>query len=373
MENVYQFVDYDYIGNEWELNKKGLANCQLQEANSKISNINSVGDFLKSYYSDQWINGFVMSYPHGVVIRQGETGGYYRGENKKYSKSLPTYFRKLESLDTKEDKDVYTYVSKMRIQEFKRLIDRTNIVNQWKNLGLDILYEPLAQHYGLDTTWLDITSDFRVALFFATCTYDYTKQKWRPLNKTEIETNKYGVIFSQTDYMTMIANQPYKNGIPQNIILPIGYQPFMRCHVQHGYGVKMDKPFPLQEDKNFKKLFFKHSEELSNSVFHQLNEGKSIYPNEGLNIFSDVIENIKTANCFNRDSFNIVFEEVHIFDTKEKAIEVLNKHEFSIDDENNIDYGATEERISKLNEIYKNFSIEKDYGITLSTRLCYRK
>lgn len=54
--------------------------------------------------------------------------------------------------------------------------------------------------------------------------------------------------------------------ILNNMILPIGYQPFMRCHSQYAYGIHMKNPFPLQEDYTFEKLHFKHSVELSKSV-----------------------------------------------------------------------------------------------------------
>ena len=44
------------------------------------------------------------------------------------------------------------------------------IFNHVKNWNYcDVIYEVLAQHYGLETGWLDITNDFKIALFFAVC------------------------------------------------------------------------------------------------------------------------------------------------------------------------------------------------------------
>ena len=63
---------------------------------------------------------------------------------------------------------------------------------------LDLMPEPLAQHYGLDTPMLDFTDDFDIALFFATCCYDASRRQWRPLNESDFSRDlqsKYGVIF----------------------------------------------------------------------------------------------------------------------------------------------------------------------------------
>lgn len=61
-----------------------------------------------------------------------------------------------------------------------------------------------------------------------------------------------------------------------------------------------ENPFPLQEDYTFEKLHFKHSVELSKSVFEMMDGGKKIYPQEGLDEFADNIEAIKSATTFQR-------------------------------------------------------------------------
>ena len=47
-------------------------------------------------------------------------------------------------------------VANMRIAEFAALLRKFEHVRQW-NVS-DIQYEALAQHYGLETDWLDITT-----------------------------------------------------------------------------------------------------------------------------------------------------------------------------------------------------------------------
>ena len=85
-------------------------------------------------------------------------------------------------------------LTRKRAAEFSFFLHKFQHVQNWKDS--DVLYEPLAQHYGLETGWLDITSDFNTALFFATCYWD--GKQWLPLSKKQTErdeNHKYGMIF----------------------------------------------------------------------------------------------------------------------------------------------------------------------------------
>ena len=120
-----------------------------------------------------------MRYPYGHVIRQGERGHYYRGETQIYDKSGTTLSRGLEKY-MDEDKLLYRLVAYMRIAEFEHFIRMFYRTSCWDEDGLTVLTEPLAQHYGLQTDWLDITNDFNTALFFATCYWNRVEKKWYP-------------------------------------------------------------------------------------------------------------------------------------------------------------------------------------------------
>lgn len=199
----------------------------------------------------------------------------------------------------------------MRIYEFSCLLNKFQHVQNWDYC--DVLFEALAQHYGLETSWLDITSDFKIALFFACC--HFQEGKWKPLTReqTEVDENhQYGMIFHMPSYIMTLRwyselkkfatatnkvieykpdGNPYKyeslkypnfTGLPQNLIYPLGFQPFMRCHMQNGYGIYMRDEQPLQSDNDFEKLRFIHSEELSNWIFEEMKGGELVYPHEGL-------------------------------------------------------------------------------------------
>ena len=160
--------------------------------NEKISDFH-MAFFKEVLYRDTKTAGFMMEYPHGIVISQGERNSYFRGENQVYSKSQPSLYRALEKFSSSTDKEIYRFIANMRIAEFGIMLCRLGIVQFWlQNYG-SVLFEPLAQHYGLETEWLDITSDFDVALFFATCKWQ--DGKWQPLDEDDIRKNPNGVIF----------------------------------------------------------------------------------------------------------------------------------------------------------------------------------
>lgn len=332
-------------------------------------------------YRDAKTSGFMMQYPYGVVISQGERNSYYRGENQIYPKSQSSLYRSLEKISSEKDKQLYRLVADMRIAEFGIFLCRLEIVQFWSQNYGTVLFESLAQHYGLETEWLDITNDFDVALFFATCYWDNSKKKWYPLTKEQTERSyetQYGVIFHmpqwQVSALRMMEVSTIDNGEKclQNTILPIGFQPFMRCHSQYAYGIRMDRPFPLQDDVYFEKLHFRHSEKLSNEVYEMMDGGKKIYPQEGLDDFRDVIETIRRTTSFSDEAFQYALEKNSYFSEVDKCkMELENNTIFSepiIITGNTHPIKISRQRIRKLNRKHEGFSIQKAYGIQLSTR-----
>lgn len=316
-----------------------------------------------------------MKYQHGVVISQGERNSYYRGENQIFSKSQPSLFRSLEKFTTHEDQELYRFIANMRIAEFRIFLCRLGIVQFWLNNYGSVLFEALAQHYGLETEWLDITSDFDVALFFATCKWQ--DGKWHPLDEEDIREHPTGVIFHipqwQAEYSRHCTLKASGIENEVNAILPIGYQPFMRCHSQYAYGIHMDVPFPLQEDNKFEKLHFHHSVELSQKVFDMMDKGKKIYPQEGLDEFIDTIEDIKYATRFSKEAFEYVLKEKNATGlSRNEIIEQLKMRQIlgvpvEITGEQH-PFKATRAQIRRLNKKYVGFSIQKKYGIQLHYR-----
>lgn len=408
LDNKVHEITYDQLRKLYEDNEReaketlDMTRSSYCGENFYTENGNLHLELIKEYLErDPRTSGMRMYYPHGVVIEQGARKNYYRGENQLFPESIPTLLRNIKKFNSTKEKELYRLVADMRIAEFSFFLNKFQHVKNWKNS--DILYEPLAQHYGLETSWLDITSDFNVALFFATCYWN--DGEWKPLTKkqTEIDDNhKYGMIYHMPSYcmpsrwleslskfftfdeenvfVTPDGDEYYQNllfpkyiGDIPNLIYPIGFQPFMRCHMQNGYGIYMRTPKPLQNDLGFEKLIFRHNEKLSQKVFDMMQRGKKIYPHEGLNKAKFVVEQIKNATSFSEEAFMYALYRNHYFKIDEckkvknelakfsingNKILICDKHPWKI----------SSGRRKNIDEFYSNFSIEDTYNIKIFDR-----
>lgn len=391
LDNSVHDISIDDIKKLFKENQKELALSKriTQEAYDGKTAFSFTKDavlatFIQKGIREPRTDGIRIKYPYGTIIQQAETGHYYRGENKIHKESTPTLCRRLNDFPSENKKRLYRFVADMRIGEFKSLLNKFNYVQNWNYC--DILYDILAQHYGLETDWLDITSDFRTALFFATCFWDNNEKKWRPLTKERTETDeyhKYGIIFhipknrmlfreGMACQLFMKGEKFYSEASPNDVIYPIGFQPFMRCHMQYGYAMYMRKPHPLQNDQGFEKLRFRHDEELSKWVYEKMQGGKLIYPHEGLNEVGFIIDKIKELTVFSSDAFKYALERNNIADS-EIPIYLKKLEKFCIDNNSDKNIRITDNSIWKLSSgrrqkvdnHYKDFSIEKYYNINM--------
>lgn len=333
-------------------------------------------DWMMDILKDSQREGCIMNYPYGTVVRQAERSHYYRGEKQIYTKSVSTLHRSLavKDFDTDIKRQLYKLIADMRVHQFGSLLFNFSHVQNWQNDYGDVLIEPIAQHYGFETRWLDITNDFLTAMFFATC-YD-NNGKWKPLTDEQIKENPYGIIFHIPAWSVNLKQMAeiFPNNAPNNAIWPIGFQPFMRCHMQHGYGINMIKEFPLQEDVQFEKLKFKHSKHLSEKIFEMTNEGKTIIPNEGIDAISDIIAQIRSTSIFSEEDFEYAFNKDEHFTDRNRCRELLQRSNIlgqKLKIIKNYKTEITRDQIQLIDAIYKDFDITKHYGVQPGMRLVY--
>jgi hypothetical protein len=159
----------------------------------------------------------------------------------------------------------------------------------------------------------------------------------------------------------------------QSVIYPLGFQPFMRCHMQSGYGMYMREPAPLQQNNEFEKLKFKQSIKLSQKVFEMMNGGKKVYPHEGLGQAQFIIDVIKNLTMFSVEAFNYALYRSHYYKIAEREQCLKDLLEFTIDGENikivnNHPWKISSGRRKRIDEQYSNFSLEESYGIRIIER-----
>ena len=147
----------------------------------------------------------------------------------------------------------------------------------------------------------------------------------------------------------------------------------MRCHMQEGYGIYMRKSLPLQSDIGFEKLRFRHNEKLSASVFEMMHEGKLIYPHEGLNCLSFIIDEIANLTEFSEQAFTEALRKSQFYCLKDadhvrKRLEkfVVSGQKITIANDHKWFLSSSLKR--KIDRIYRNFSLEESYRIRVSER-----
>lgn len=259
----------------------------------------------------------------------------------------------------------------MRVDECCSSFDRFDAVSHWG--CSDVNYVALAQHYGLRTMMVDITSDLRTALFFACCKMD-RDGKWIPLTnqdfchrasrKTELGLgplgdSKYGILFRAP--RELIDIRLLVEAEEEKTILPVGYQPFMRCAAQSAYMfLATDPHYDMYQDTRFEKYRFRLTEEICRWIYDEMQQGKMIYPYEDIpDIYREISEVNRTV-VFSEPVYNKMCDGINKTDMAEEE-KRLFLHYLS-------DQGVTsspgkavfsEERIKEINKKYTPEYAEK--------------
>lgn len=161
----------------------------------------------------------------------------YRGQGGFYNPCLPTLFR------TKRDPD-HLFMERMRIVEFELMLKQYPSVQFFEQERFEVDYVGLAQHYGLNTDVLDLTSDIRIALFFAMSDYDRVADCYHP----KFEDKEYvGYVYAFPVIGEIMNNQGIMDGsFLMHDLRVIGLQPFNRPGSQRGFSLHVDESKPFK-------------------------------------------------------------------------------------------------------------------------------
>lgn len=252
---------------------------------------------------ESYVSGFVLADNDGTPrCYYGAMGApasvlfptLYRGELRDYGEtagysSLGRSIRKNSNCNCDENKYIELLVSQMRQLCFHSFLTSFRQYTEFP-FGAP-LAGIIAQHYGLNTPFLDLTDDIKVALFFASCKR-MENNTYRPIEETEInELGKYGVLYIGV-------------GHPEYTPI-IGYQPFCRCHRQRGFyfDTNIGSPcwnHPIDCDK----FYLNRTPELSHRLYEYFDGGKYLFPDDGLSIFEDEIKQFRDTKTFPQGAFD---------------------------------------------------------------------
>ena len=332
-------------------------------------------------------SGTVIQMPFGLrIITFPSKRQLFRGEIQNFHRSIPSLNRMFKDDMDEKEKELIRVIAHLRKWQFGNLIWNINVVPYWEAKLSDVNLDALAQHYGFATHLMDLTNDFKAALFFATCKYVPETDSYRPLTQEDIDKSgdtEYGYIFHAPDWTIDFMNgggfmkwehEHYpmsdpdaqkkrfylQSGDMDGVALQIGYQPLQRCAQQSGYIYPMRNEPSLQENRHFEKMRFKQSVELSQQVYEMMDGGKKVFPNEGINELQDYIEKIKHSVVFTKAELEAVCDcdgiNKTIFptigDLKEALVRYATSDGAIVIQNEPIEYCIPPELLNKVNSHY---------------------
>ena len=142
---------------------------------------------------------------------------------------------------------------------------------------------------------MDVTSNFDVASFFATCYMDGSG-KYLPL---KLSPNP-GVIYRLTSVsLELLPNQPEFHYV--------GWQPLPRPEQQRAGALRLKKGQDFQTTLGVEKIFFKQSAKVSTRIWKAFDEGRALFPPDAT---AELAEKAKQLTGFTRDQINQAWSEL---------------------------------------------------------------
>ena len=210
---------------------------------------------------------------------------------------------------------------------------------------------------------IDITSDIWAALFFACCQHE--GGRWRPLKAHEIEKpdsrkeifrnggdSRYGIIYRRLAEPVELEWLYKDENSFWDTIVPIGYQPYMRCAYQHAYGLfENSMTYDMYKDQNFGKYKIRLTEDFCKWVFEQTHQGEDVFPVDDIPNISDYLARINKTRHFSWNSFEPIMEGQKIPKREWNRIQFEMLKSGYVIEKGKIQF-ISEEEIAEINNAY---------------------
>lgn len=343
----------------WLICREGLSEQETQEIKGKITDNIGLYVMIISLFSTLFVPGMRLTFPLiGTAMTQQKNKYFYRGESAFYGSSKPSINRGNSITPMQK------LANLLILFEACIFLEQFDAVRRWSPSSVNC--PALAQHYGIKTSLMDITSDLKTALFFACCNYE--NHQWRPMEKKDFVYKKdrngakdcrYGILYRTPTEITDIKWALTTNETESELITPIGYQPFMRCSAQHGYMLDVrNDSFNLLEDPLFDKFRFEHNEDFCRWIFEEMDCGNKVYPLDDIPKIEEYMEAIRDTHIISRTTFETLIKNAHYPEYEARAIKhKLKKEGYTIS-------AGQVNRIRNYNlrKINKKYSVDVAYS-----------
>lgn len=250
-----------------------------------------------------------------IIFKSGlELTSYqYRGQVKNYNLCGANLYR------SKDLKAIFIEIC--RTISFENFLEKHPFIQFINSLEYNIYINKtaLAQHYELKTPYLDLTSNFDVASFFATC--EIRDGKYKPYKGKEL-----GIIYRLNENLNhAVQTQGYDSNFEY-----IGWQPLPRPEQQRGSTYK------LKQNDNFANLqyvqsyLFSHSCSQAKDIWLKFEKGKTLFPKDSTKDVAEIFKNLtsftKNEIYEARNRFFQWFEDINFKDLENiiQNIEILS-------------------------------------------------
>ena len=219
----------------------------------------------------------------------------------------------------------------IKMVDFSLWLSRLDCVQSWPH-G-DVFHGAIAQHYGIATNGMDVSSNLKIALFFACCYYDNRLHKWMPLSNQHFEQpssretvsdlngdSRYGILYSAPADIAEMSRVANIDEFHITNVSPVGIQPFQRCERQSAVVIETGRTYDMLKDMSFTKVRFRLTSEICEWIYHEMNEGELVYPNEGKGNCQDVVNIIKNSKKHTLEAFNFAVHTIQIDENKIKGM-----------------------------------------------------
>lgn len=290
----------------WLILRDHFSEEEKEAAWQKIAGDLRLMALIVDLFSTLFMPGMQLTFPPvGTAMTQQKNRFFYRGENAFYASSRPGLFRLYEKRSAGQ-----RTADQLLLNEACFFLDQFDAVKRWGVSNVN--YLALAQHYGVKTPMMDLTTNLKTALFFACC--KYKNGLWQPMVKKDFAKNaRYGILYRSPTEITEMKRALSPDEANDNLITPIGYQPFMRCSAQYGYMLFVRNPsYDMLVDPLFDKFRILHDEDFCRWIFEEMECGNQVYPYRDIPNIERYMQGIRNSHSISRKTFDfLIFDQLH--------------------------------------------------------------
>lgn len=318
-------------------------------------------------YTDQYKTFSKMGIPYDsslfVLTRDGHlmpsvpTGLLFRGQSMFYDNCQASFWRK----DMDDGKRL---IERLKYIEFEGLTKKFLIYDIFKSgiiydspfgtrkIDLEVNHLGLAQHYGIKTELLDLTSDKWSAAFFACTHYDNETDAYSPVTDDKAGDLSGVIYLYQLDCQELDTKR----------VNTIGAQPFLRPSEQASF-MKETSSDDNFNDVCLQKIRFNQSSTESCLIYHFANRANRLFPGESIQRIAHQIVTDKSS-IFAGTTIQEVHSRFYNYLNDEEYLDLIKKSGVVKSDVSNVSFGPevfsiTEEGGKAFERIMKRIVIPK--------------